>query len=65
LLRRVVEERGIGILLIEHDLSLTMSVCDELYVLDFGRVIHQGTPESARDSTSVQAAYLGDVVLQS
>jgi ABC-type branched-subunit amino acid transport system ATPase component/branched-subunit amino acid ABC-type transport system permease component len=65
LLRRVVEERGIGILLIEHDLSLTMSVCDELYVLDFGRVIHQGTPASARDSTSVQAAYLGDVVLQS
>jgi ABC-type branched-subunit amino acid transport system ATPase component/branched-subunit amino acid ABC-type transport system permease component len=65
LLRRVVAERGIGILLIEHDLSLTMSVCDELYVLDFGRVIHQGTPRSARDSQTVQSAYLGDAVLQS
>jgi len=65
LLRRVVAERGIGILLIEHDLSLTMSVCDELYVLDFGRVIHEGTPSSARDSAAVQSAYLGDAVLQS
>ncbi len=64
LLRRVVAERGVGILLIEHDLSLTMRVCDELYVLDFGRLIHRGTPDSARDSSSVQAAYLGDVVLQ-
>jgi ABC-type branched-subunit amino acid transport system ATPase component len=42
-----------------------MSVCDELYVLDFGRVIHQGTPRSARDSQTVQSAYLGDAVLQS
>ena len=65
LLRRIVAERGIGILLIEHDLSLTMSVCDELYVLDFGRVIHQGTPSSAAASPTVQSAYLGDVVLAS
>jgi ABC-type branched-subunit amino acid transport system ATPase component len=64
LLRRVVEERGIGILLIEHDLSLTMRVCDEMYVLEFGRLIHHGSPESARDSAAVQAAYLGDAVLQ-
>jgi ABC-type branched-subunit amino acid transport system ATPase component len=64
LLRRVVSERGIGILLIEHDLSLTMRVCDELYVLDFGRLIHAGTPASARESAEVQAAYLGDVAVQ-
>jgi ABC-type branched-subunit amino acid transport system ATPase component/ABC-type branched-subunit amino acid transport system permease subunit len=64
LLRRIVAERGLGILLIEHDLSLTMTVCDELYVLDFGRLIHEGTPESAKAAESVQAAYLGDVVLQ-
>jgi ABC-type branched-subunit amino acid transport system ATPase component/branched-subunit amino acid ABC-type transport system permease component len=65
LLRRVVDERDIGILLIEHDLSLTMNVCDELYVLEFGSLIYQGTPEDARTSASVQAAYLGDAVLQS
>ena len=64
LLRRVVAERDIGILLIEHDLSLTMNVCDELYVLDFGSLIYQGTPEEARVSPSVQAAYLGDAVVQ-
>jgi ABC-type branched-subunit amino acid transport system ATPase component/branched-subunit amino acid ABC-type transport system permease component len=64
LLRRIVAERGLGILLIEHDLSLTMTVCDELYVLDFGRLIHEGTPESARAAESVQSAYLGDVVMQ-
>jgi ABC-type branched-subunit amino acid transport system ATPase component len=64
LLRRVVAERDIGILLIEHDLSLTMDVCDELYVLEFGSLIYQGTPEDARHSTVVQAAYLGDAVLQ-
>jgi ABC-type branched-subunit amino acid transport system ATPase component len=52
LLRRVVDERGIGILLIEHDLSLTMRVCDELYVLDFGKLIHEGTPASARESAA-------------
>jgi ABC-type branched-subunit amino acid transport system ATPase component len=65
LLRRVVAEREIGILLIEHDLSLTMNVCDELYVLDFGHLIYQGTPKDARVSPQVQAAYLGDAVLQS
>jgi len=65
LLRRVVSERELGILLIEHDLSLTMEVCDELYVLDFGHLIFEGTPEDARASSTVQAAYLGDAVLQS
>jgi ABC-type branched-subunit amino acid transport system ATPase component/branched-subunit amino acid ABC-type transport system permease component len=64
LMRRIVDERGLGILLIEHDLALTMSVCDDLYVLDFGRLIHEGTPESARASQSVQSAYLGDMVMQ-
>jgi ABC-type branched-subunit amino acid transport system ATPase component/branched-subunit amino acid ABC-type transport system permease component len=64
LLRRVVAERGIGILLIEHDLSLTMRVCDDIYVLDFGKLIHEGTPASARSSSAVQAAYLGDMAVQ-
>jgi ABC-type branched-subunit amino acid transport system ATPase component/branched-subunit amino acid ABC-type transport system permease component len=64
LLRRVVEERGVGILLIEHDLSLTMRICDGIFVLDFGKLIHAGTPDSARESAAVQAAYLGDVAVQ-
>ncbi len=63
LLRRVVAERSLGILLIEHDLALTMEVCDELYVLDFGKLIFHGSTEDARRSTTVQTAYLGDTVM--
>jgi ABC-type branched-subunit amino acid transport system ATPase component/branched-subunit amino acid ABC-type transport system permease component len=61
ILRRVVGERGIGILLVEHDMSLVMDVCEYLYVLDFGKLVFEGTPEEVRRSPVVQAAYLGDV----
>jgi ABC-type branched-subunit amino acid transport system ATPase component/branched-subunit amino acid ABC-type transport system permease component len=60
LLERVVEERGIGILLVEHDMSLVMRVCSYIYVLDFGRMIFEGPPEEVAASTLVRAAYLGD-----
>lgn len=60
LLRRVVEERGVGILLVEHDMALVLDVCDTIYVLDFGRPIFAGTPEEVRASHVVQAAYLGE-----
>jgi ABC-type branched-subunit amino acid transport system ATPase component/branched-subunit amino acid ABC-type transport system permease component len=58
-LRRVVRERGCGILIVEHDMSLVMSVCDHLYVLDFGKMIFEGSPDAAKDSPVVKAAYLG------
>jgi ABC-type branched-subunit amino acid transport system ATPase component/branched-subunit amino acid ABC-type transport system permease component len=58
-LRRVVAERGTGLLLVEHDMSLVMDVCDFIYVMDFGRVIFAGAPHDVRDSAIVQAAYLG------
>ncbi len=56
---RVVAERGCGVLLVEHDMALVMSVCDYLYVLDFGQMIFQGTPGEVRASEAVRAAYLG------
>ncbi|MGP3950023.1 ABC transporter ATP-binding protein [Streptomyces sp. 7N604] len=56
---QVVAERGCGVLLVEHDMALVMSVCDYLYVLDFGRMIFQGTPAEVRASETVRAAYLG------
>jgi ABC-type branched-subunit amino acid transport system ATPase component/ABC-type branched-subunit amino acid transport system permease subunit len=59
ILVRVVAERGIGILLVEHDMSLVMSICDWLYVLDFGELIFAGEPAEARVSPVVRAAYLG------
>lgn len=58
-LRRVRDERGCGILLVEHDMSLVMAVCDYVYVLDFGRMLFEGTPAEVAASPSVQAAYLG------
>jgi ABC-type branched-subunit amino acid transport system ATPase component/branched-subunit amino acid ABC-type transport system permease component len=59
ILRRVVEERGIGVLLVEHDMDLVMSICDHIYVLDFGKLIFDGTPSEVASSELVQAAYLG------
>jgi ABC-type branched-subunit amino acid transport system ATPase component len=59
ILRGLVAEKGLGILLVEHDMELVMSVCDELYVLDFGELIFQGTPAETKSSPVVRAAYLG------
>jgi ABC-type branched-subunit amino acid transport system ATPase component len=60
ILTRVVRGRGIGILLVEHDMELVMDVCQRIYVLDFGRMIFEGTPAEVRGSPLVRAAYLGD-----
>ena len=49
-----------AILLVEHDMALVMDVCSELTVLDFGKVIAQGTPDDIRADELVRAAYLGD-----
>jgi ABC-type branched-subunit amino acid transport system ATPase component len=61
ILQRVVASRGIGVLLVEHDMGLVMEVCSYLYVLDFGRLIFEGTPEEVASSHVVHAAYLGEV----
>lgn len=60
ILTRVVDERGVGVLLVEHDLSLVLEVCRHIYVLDFGEMIFNGTSAEVVASPVVQAAYLGD-----
>jgi branched-chain amino acid transport system ATP-binding protein len=51
---------GVSVLLIDHDMGLVLSVCDRVYVLDFGKVVAQGTPAQIRNDETVIAAYLGD-----
>jgi ABC-type branched-subunit amino acid transport system ATPase component len=55
----LVERRRMGILLVEHDMSLVMRICEHLYVLDFGRLLFDGTPQEVASSDEVRQAYLG------
>jgi ABC-type branched-subunit amino acid transport system ATPase component len=57
---RAVRERGCGVLLVEHDMSLVLRVCSQIYVLNFGEMIFLGGPDAVVNSPEVQAAYLGD-----
>jgi ABC-type branched-subunit amino acid transport system ATPase component/branched-subunit amino acid ABC-type transport system permease component len=58
-LTEVVEARQLAVLLVEHDMSLVMSVCEHVYVLDFGVPLFDGTPAAVRGDAGVRAAYLG------
>jgi ABC-type branched-subunit amino acid transport system ATPase component len=59
-LRRTVTDEGISLLLVEHDVPMVLHLCSRIFVLDFGQLIAEGTPDEIRNDPVVKAAYLGD-----
>jgi branched-chain amino acid transport system ATP-binding protein len=59
IIRRVHEEFGLSILLIEHRMKVVMELCEAVQTLDFGEVIAEGTPEEIQNHPRVIDAYLG------
>jgi branched-chain amino acid transport system ATP-binding protein len=60
LLMRIRDEYGIGVLLIEHDMSVVMGISDHIIVLDYGRKIADGPPDEIKRDANVIKAYLGE-----
>jgi branched-chain amino acid transport system ATP-binding protein len=56
---RELPGEGVTVFLVDHDMGLVLSVCDDLHVIDFGKTIARGTPQQIRQDQAVIAAYLG------
>src|SRR5438309_7006457 len=59
LIKRIQQELGATLIVVEHDLPLIMSISDRIYCLEAGQVIAHGAPDSVRNDPLVVASYLG------
>ncbi len=59
LIRKIRDERGITVLLVEHDMRTVMGLCETITVLDFGKKLAEGLPDEIKNDTDVVDAYLG------
>jgi ABC-type branched-subunit amino acid transport system ATPase component len=59
-IERIRDERGCGVLVVDHDLRLIMRLCEHIYVLNEGVLISEGEPDTVRSDPTVVAAYVGD-----
>ena len=55
-----LKERGIGVLITDHNVRETLGICDHAYIISEGRVLAQGTPKDIVDNADVRRVYLGE-----
>ncbi len=64
-IRKIRDDTGCGIILIEHDMRVVMALCDRVQVLDYGKSLAVGTPEAVQNDATVIRAYLGSKAARS
>ena len=60
LIRKIRKDFSLTIILIEHDMSLVMDICEKLFVFDYGKLIAKGSPIEVQNNPEVIKAYLGE-----
>jgi branched-chain amino acid transport system ATP-binding protein len=60
LIRRLVKERGLTLIFVEHDMNVVFGISDSIKVMHQGRIIFEGSPEAVRNNDEVQKIYLGE-----